>query len=75
MPTPNRFANITHRPEDPPSDDGAPVDVLAGSLSRAFYRLTKLERYVIERVAALEGTPRAAEGARGNVAAAGRASR
>jgi hypothetical protein len=73
MASSSRFASSTRKLEDPPSDGGQAVNAL-----RVFYRLTKLETaltYLIERVAALEGTARAAEGARGNGAAAGRASR
>ena len=63
MPSPSRFTNTTRKLED---------DLPSGELQRAFYRLTKLERalgYVIERVAALEGTPGVAEAARKTAAA------
>jgi len=69
MPSPSRFTNTARKLED---------DLPSGELQRAFYRLQRLERalgYVIERVAALEGARGTAEGARGNGAAAGRASR
>jgi hypothetical protein len=67
MPSPSRFTNTTRKLED---------DLPSGELQRAFYRLTKLERalgYVIERVAALEGTPEVAEAARKTAAAPRRA--
>jgi hypothetical protein len=67
MPSPSRFTNTTRKLED---------DLPSGELQRAFYRLQGLERtlgYIIERVAALEGAPRAAEAARETAAAPRRA--
>jgi hypothetical protein len=58
MPSPDRFASITRKLEDLPSDGGAAVDCLAGALLRTFVRLNELEAAlarVSRRVAALEG--------------------
>ena len=58
MPSPDRFASITRKLEDLPSDGGAAVDCLAGALLRTFVRLNELEAQrarVTRRVAALEG--------------------
>jgi hypothetical protein len=43
MPSPSRFAKITRRLEDLPSDGGLAVDTLAGRLLRTFIRLGELE--------------------------------
>ena len=44
MPSPTRFANITRRLEDLPSDGGAAVDTLAGALLRTSVRLGRVSR-------------------------------
>jgi hypothetical protein len=57
MPPPNRFANITRRLEERPSDGGQAVDTLAGANLRIFIRLHELEAAlarVTRRVVALE---------------------
>ena len=58
MPSPDRFASITRRLEDLPSDGGAAVDTLAGALLRTFIRLNELEAALARltrRVAVIEG--------------------
>jgi hypothetical protein len=54
----NRFASITRRLEDLPSDGGQTVDALAGANLRIFVRLNALEAElarVSRRLTALEG--------------------
>ena len=64
MPSPDRFASITRRLEDLPSDGGAAVDCLAGALLRTFVRLNELEAALARatrRLAVLEGGPKPAK--------------
>jgi hypothetical protein len=72
MPSPSQPAAASRHTEDLPPEQAAVA------LARAWHRISKLERalgFIIERVRALEEAPGAAEGPRGNGAAAGRASR
>ena len=71
MASPSRSTAASRRTEDPP-----PTDQAAVVLVRTWHRLKKLEAaltYLIERVAALEGTPGVAEAARKTAAAPRRA--
>jgi hypothetical protein len=70
--SPNRFASITRRLEELPSDGGQAVDTLAGANLRIFMRLHQLEAAlarVTRRVEALEGGTEPAKAGNGAIGA------
>ena len=62
MSSPSRFASITRRLEELPSDGGQAVDTLAGANLRIFIRLNELEAEVKRLGAAGRGDRRGGPG-------------